>query len=239
MSLIYFLLFFFILILGALVGFIGGSAGLVHAFIRGHGLRDARLWLWLSVVLASGYVLVRCGAGALQAVPLSPQSQIPKATEVPLYYDVNNPEVRPLINAINAVDRTTLGFTPIPPHTRIAIGRTVGSRATYDVMMNVFSTTARTIAFKQQGAKYIWVGEQETHTGPLVYDAGESGSLHEEITLNYDTVPISGFPLNTLSIVYRGPDPRLAGKSPLTLEDVQPILQEWQRSMPQVTPVLP
>jgi hypothetical protein len=233
------LLFFFILILGALVGFIGGSVGLVHVLTRGNGLRDARLWLWLTLILASGYVLVRCGASALYTVPLSSRPQTPRATEVPIYYDVNNPEVRPFIDAINAVDRTALGFTPIPPHTRISIGRTVGSQATYNVMINVFSTTARTIAFKQQGSKYIWIGEQETHTGPLIYDAGESGRLNEEIILNYETVPISGFPLNTLSIVYRGPDPRLAGKRTLTLEDVQPILQEWQREMPQVTPILP
>ena len=45
--------------------------------------------------------------------------------------------------------------------------------------------------------------------------------------MNYDTVPISGFPLNQLDVSYVGEDPRLEWPRKLTLDDVRPILKEW------------
>ena len=53
------------------------------------------------------------------------------------------------------------------------------------------------------------------------------GTFHEHVTLTFETEHVSGFPLNQLSVLYAGEDPRLVGRGDLSLRDVRPILKEW------------
>lgn len=93
-------------------------------------------------------------------------------------------------------------------------------------MLHIASKTSRTIAFRKTHDGYRWIGGQEIFQGPKKYTTVD-GTFYEEICLNYDIEPISGFPTNQLAVSYSGEDPRLAHPLKLTLQDVQPILKEW------------
>lgn len=93
-------------------------------------------------------------------------------------------------------------------------------------MLHIYSRTSRTIAFRRDENGYRWIGEQEIFEGRKEYMSAD-GTFKEQICLNYEVEHISGFPLNTLSIVYSGEDKRLAARNELTLSDVLPILKEW------------
>ena len=93
-------------------------------------------------------------------------------------------------------------------------------------MLHIYRKTSRTVAFKRTATGYEWMGEQETFTGPTEYESVD-GKFHESITINYDRVPISGFPLNTLSVTYSGDEPELRNPAELSLELVRPWLKRW------------
>jgi len=44
---------------------------------------------------------------------------------------------------------------------------------------------------------------------------------------DYDRVRISGFPINTIAILYRGEEPELAGSQQLSLDAVRRWLKKW------------
>jgi hypothetical protein len=133
----------------------------------------------------------------------------------------------PLWAAIAAVDREALGFTEIDPNAEIRLeGKQLGGDD-YDAMLHISGVTSRTISFRKVGEAYKWTGEQETHTGRDSYTTVD-GTFKESITVTYETEPVSGSPLNSVSVRYSGEDPRLAHRLELTLEDVLPILQEWR-----------
>lgn len=119
------------------------------------------------------------------------------------------------------------GFTPVDPSAQVRIERAFGDDRNYDVMLHVYGVTSRTIAFQEDNGEYQWIGEQETFTGPNRFPI-DSGYSNEQITITFDTVYISGAPLNTLHVTYLGDDKRFAGKWNLTLEDVRPVLLEWR-----------
>ena len=95
-------------------------------------------------------------------------------------------------------------------------------------MLHIATQTVRTIAFRKENGDYVWISEQETFEGPKTYKTVD-GTFHEAITLSYETQKIlgSGYPLNQLSVSYRGEDPRLAANENLSLAAVKPILREW------------
>ena len=129
-----------------------------------------------------------------------------------------------MLNAMGKVDRQAFGFTRIgrDADIRLELGPSHG----YDAMLHIDGKTSHTVAFKSVGVGYEWIGEQETFKGPRKYKTPD-GEFYEEITLNYDKVPISGFPINQLSVAYSGEDPTLAFPRQLSLEDVRPILVRW------------
>ena len=120
-----------------------------------------------------------------------------------------------MFNAIAHVDRRAMGFTPISRDADVALEW--GRRRPYDAMLHVYAKTSRTVAFKRVGDGYEWIAEQETFEGPKKYTTVD-GTFNEAITINYDRVPISGFPINTIAIVYRGEEPELALPRHLSLE---------------------
>jgi len=93
-------------------------------------------------------------------------------------------------------------------------------------MLHISSKTSRTIAFRKTSNGYRWIGDQEIFQGPKEYRTVD-GTLHEQLTLTYEVESVSGFPTSRLNITYHGEDPRLAGRSSLSLADVKPILREW------------
>jgi hypothetical protein len=225
----------------ALTGIVGGLVSLIRA-ARSHAARPfpGRGSLLLIGGSIMALLMVTSIFQSFTSTVHDVAVRYPSPTGLPpvLYYDASDATVRPFIVAIDAVDRASLGFTPIAPHTRIALTWLVGKEAQYDVFMNVYGTTARTIAFRQQGNIFIWVAEQEIHTGPNMARTSE-GTTNETISITYETVYFSGAPQHTISIHYFGDDPRLARKSPLTLADVQPILQEWHRPSSSEPPTHP
>ena len=148
----------------------------------------------------------------------------------------DDPRLKPMFAGMTRVDRRAMGFTAIERAAEIRIEwptptfnaiMHLGPKP-YDVMLHVAGKTSRTIAFKLTNAGYEWIGEQETFEGPHTYDSVD-GTFHEAITITYDRVRISGYPINTVSIRYRGEDPGLASLDDrnLSLQEVRPWLKRW------------
>jgi hypothetical protein len=133
----------------------------------------------------------------------------------------------PLLKAIEAVDRSSLGFTPIDRSSTVRLESR--PRAGYDAMLHIDGKTSRTIAFRKTPDGYKWIHEQETYTGPKTYK-NVDGTFHEQIVITYGIEPVSGHAANKLHVEYWGEDPRLPAHQPLTLEQVRPIIAEWNKT---------
>jgi hypothetical protein len=136
----------------------------------------------------------------------------------------DDPRLKPMFDAMARVDRGAMGFTPIARDAEIRLEW--GRGRTYDAMLHVYKKTSRTVAFKRAADGYEWIGEQETFKGPKEYTSVD-GTFNEAITITYDRVPISGFPINTIAINYRGEEPELASPRLLSLDVVRPWLKKW------------
>ncbi len=132
--------------------------------------------------------------------------------------------VKAMFEAMSKVDRQALGFTQVGREASIRLEE--GPRRGYDAMLHIEGKTSRTVAFKSIGSGYEWIGEQESFRGPRKYKTVD-GEFQESITLTYDTVAISGFPINELSVVYSGEDPALVWPRKLSLEAIRPTLARW------------
>lgn len=138
---------------------------------------------------------------------------------------LDDKRIAPMLKAINEVDRASLGFTPIPKDSEIILEE---GHQIYDVMLHIYSSeSSRTIAFLKTPDGYKWIHEQESHKGPKKYTTPD-GTFNEQIVITYETVRVSGVPLNQIDIDYYGEDPRLSNRSNLTLDEVTPIFQEWE-----------
>lgn len=148
----------------------------------------------------------------------------------------DDPRLKPMFDAMARVDRRSMGFTPMKPSAEIRVEWPTPKFDAimhlepkhYDVMLHIGGKPSRTVAFKRTNGGYEWIGEQETFEGPRRYESPD-GTFNEEITITYDRVPISGFPVNTVSIVYSGEEPALAWPQHpnLSLQDVRPWLKRW------------
>jgi len=137
---------------------------------------------------------------------------------------MDDPQVQQLVKTANSFDRASYGFSPIPQKADVRME--VRPTDKYDAMLHIVAKTSRTIAFRKENGRYVWIGEQESFQGPRKYKS-EDGTFNEVVTLTYEVQGISGYPLNRLNVTYLGEDPRLTGRSSLTLSDVEPILKEW------------
>jgi len=136
----------------------------------------------------------------------------------------DDPRIKPMLEAIAKVDRKAFGFSPFRRNDTIRLE--LGSHSGYDAILHLDGRTSRTMAFRSVGSSYEWIGEQEIFEGPRKYKTVD-GEFRESITLTYEKVPVSGVPLNQLSIRYGGEDPALVWPRQLSLEDVRPILARW------------
>src|SRR4051812_27869093 len=92
---------------------------------------------------------------------------LPSCGFIPEKVSWSDPRLSPLLKAIDAVDRASLGFTPID---RSSIVRLESRpQAKYDAMLHIDGKTSRTIAFRRTPEGYKWIHEQEIHTGPRTY----------------------------------------------------------------------
>lgn len=140
---------------------------------------------------------------------------------------ITDDSLQPLLQAAARFDRARYGFTPLPkdPTTTLVYLESKPNDG-YDAMLHITTKSYRTIAFRQTPAGYEWIGEQEVFQGPKKYKTPD-GTFNEAISLTYELVRMSGYPLNQLNITYYGKDPRLTTKQPLVLSKVKPILREW------------
>jgi hypothetical protein len=231
-------------ILGCVVvaSILGLSTGLVGLAARNRALNKDKTfltWLLVGLVIVCTAILATIGYSALRVNQfirlVATQSIIAEMSSAPRYFNADNEEMLPFIAALNAIDRTSLGFTLVPANARVEIEHTVPP-ATYDVMLHIYADTSRTIAFKRKDdGSYVWVGEQEIHTGPNKYLSAD-GYFNEEVTITYDTVYLSGAPLNRVYITYRGDNAQLQWRDDITLEEIQPILEEWKNTKLTPTP---
>jgi hypothetical protein len=138
-----------------------------------------------------------------------------------------------MLDAMARVDRRVMGFTPLERDANIRVewvhrkfDSLLGfTSKNYDVMLHVSGKKSRTVAFRRSENGYEWIGEQETFEGPRKYDSVD-GTFNEASIVNYDRVPISGFPINTIAILYRGEEPELAGPRHHSLDVVRPWLEK-------------
>ena len=145
---------------------------------------------------------------------------------------LSDPRLAPMLQAMAAVDRAALGFTPIPTNAVVYLdSRPRAPR--YDAMLHVYTPALhagvhRIIEFRKTATGYQWILEQEIHPGPKTFI--QSGhTAHEQIFITYDTTGISGVTPNKLHVHYDGPDSRIASGKELTLDEVRPILAEWSQ----------
>lgn len=139
-------------------------------------------------------------------------------------------QLAPMLQAITASDRAVLGFTSIPTNAVVYLNSRPNTRR--DVEIIIFDTPAlyngiyRNIEFHKTATGYKWIREFESHPGPLTFT--QSGhTVHEMILISYDTDGRSGLAPGKLDVHYAGPDFRLGFRKSLTLDDVRPILAEW------------
>jgi hypothetical protein len=160
-----------------------------------------------AVCVALSFILVGCGF-------------------IPQRVSLSDPRIKPLLDAVAAVDRASLGFTPIRADVNVTWERR--PRRDYDQMLHIYGRTSRTIAFRKAASGFRWIGEQEIYTGPRTYESVD-GKYREQITVTYEIEPVAthGYPLKQLLITYHGEDPRLRKPIGLSWDEIRPILREW------------
>lgn len=136
---------------------------------------------------------------------------------------LSDPEIEPLLRAMEQIDRASLGFTPITTNAQIRLE--IASGRAYDAMLHVYGATSHTIAFRKTQSGYRWISEQEIHQGPKWYQTVD-GTFREDMVIEYQTEQVDGIPTNQLYIRYTGSDTNLAGRE-LTLPEARSILAQW------------
>ncbi len=143
-----------------------------------------------------------------------------------VYCKVGDPELEPF-NAMFSVDRAKIGLTPIPSNGNATIYFYRGKLAKqygHDAHVAIHgSSFVKRFLFVCDGESYVLIKESETHS-PLNPSEGYIGLSY----LFDDQVESQA----KLSISVWGDFSALAGKqhSALTLEDVRPLIEEWQET---------
>jgi hypothetical protein len=173
------------------------------------------------------------GCGIRSESGVSSEGVVPNQAPKPV--SMSDTNLIPMLTAIAAVDRASLGFTPISPTAKILL-ETVDREnwkqeypaPLYDAMLHIYGETERTISFKKTSDGYQWIGEQEIHYGPKSFTDANGSTYQEHLVIEYWTEPINGIPINQIHVSYIGEDSRLAGRHDLTLAEIEPILDSWK-----------
>jgi len=148
--------------------------------------------------------------------------------------EYNDHRLTPLWDAVNVVtQRSSWGFSAIETNADI---RLEGPSDNYDAMLHIYYKTSRTIAFRKNGSKYRWIGEQEIHTGPRKYKTVD-GMLNEQIIVTYEVESISGHPLNKVNVSYYWAENENERYSnDLSLEAAQELITQWHNEAQHAPP---
>jgi hypothetical protein len=130
-----------------------------------------------------------------------------------------------MLAAMQEVDRTNLGFTPLSTNAHITV-ELRPSGTPYDAMLHVYGETSRTIAFRKTPSGFRWIFEQETHEGPGWIQTVD-GTFREELIIEYQTEPVNGIPTNQIHISYTGTNTELQGRQ-FTLAEARTVLEKWK-----------
>jgi hypothetical protein len=154
---------------------------------------------------------------------------------VPKHVSLSDTEIKPMVDAMNKVDRSALGFTPVSTNAKIRLD--LRSGGPYDAMLHVDGETSRTIAFRKTQQGYRWISEQEIHKGPK-WRRSVDGNFREEIVVEYQTERVNGIPENEIYIIYDGEDPEIKRTDKLSLLEAQAIIQRWKSAPVEPEPPL-
>jgi hypothetical protein len=176
-------------------------------------------WLWVVVPVV---VLMILGGVAVTLLFVS---------SLPRSISLADSKYAPLVEAIDAVDREALGFTPIESDARVRISKRDWWEDNYDVQLTITGRTVRHVVFVKSATGYRWIGEQEAHYGPRTWDDVDAGYEREYVCVTYNTqhtVFGGGVPLNEPYVTYHGPDYSGPFSSyELTLDEAAPVVKEW------------
>ena len=153
----------------------------------------------------------------------------PTATEI-VVYKVSDQSVQPYLQAINQSNRLSLGFSQIPPDAEVEVYENLSKITEVYIHAGPQTGWGYYTEWNDRLAKvngsYKWLSEEEIYAGP---------HQTENIYIDYYTDSTIG-PSNIITVKYRGEDSRLSNKD-LTLEEVQPIIIEWEKAWATATPV--
>jgi hypothetical protein len=149
-------------------------------------------------------------------------------------------------SALFSVDRTKMGFPPLPTNGTVRIltvdranWKLEYAPPNYDVSFQFyegssnFPRISRFIALKRDGNLYKWVSEQITYTGPKLFTPDES-PVNEYVSILCETeqVGVTGKNIHGTQVIYSGPDEQLAkqcrfGDDSLSITQIGPLLRPW------------
>jgi hypothetical protein len=147
------------------------------------------------------------------------------------YLHISDPKLKPMVDALNASKRLSLGFSPITNQDHIKLEDGWGAGDAGMSASNDFSD--HYIQFKRTGDWYVWIYESEEFKGPEKWYDSDAAEWQETITLQYQVLEINGGPVKDLMVDYIGHDPRLQNNSQNwylsnKVQTVKPVLDEWR-----------
>jgi len=140
------------------------------------------------------------------------------------YLSSKDPELAPILEAMEEIHPASLGFEPIP-ETGIRLRVSNRKGGDYNATVDFGHTW---IAFKKVKDRYKLAVQEESHDGPGIMQTPD-GPTPEHLFISYATAP-GWTPPNTMVILYSGEDSRLRGNRTLTMEDIRPVLREWENA---------
>jgi hypothetical protein len=148
-------------------------------------------------------------------------------------------------SALFSVDRTKMGFPPLPTNGTVRIltvdranWKLEYAPPNYDVSFQIYEglssypRISRFIALKRDGKLYKWVSEQIMYTGPKLFTP-DGSPINEYVTILCETeqVGVIGTNIHGIQVIYSGPDEQLAKQcrfgDSLTVTQVGLILRAW------------
>lgn len=147
---------------------------------------------------------------------------------IPRETSLKNPEVIELLQAARNEGDKRKVFTPVLPDSEVRLEQ--AKSGGYHKMLHISSRAGkirRTIAFRKDGEKYRWIGEQETFYAPKTY-VSPDGEFPETVMFTYDSSDFlrTGSPTNCLSVIYSGDDAEMPGVH-VKVPDALRKLKEW------------
>jgi hypothetical protein len=137
-------------------------------------------------------------------------------------YPLGHEKLMPYEDAINSIDRSSLGFAPIPEDAKIWI---LKSRLGYvqcpevELYISDLPFMDWSICVEKIDGRYVLVSETQEYNSPeygfmyVIYEVEDAGGVMQE---------------GKIRIVYIGPNETLHNNTELTIEDVKPTIEEWR-----------